>query len=42
MMLEILHLALVLLGRLAGLEGAEILALVRLRIGLARIETIFP
>ena len=41
MPLEILHVALVLLGGRARLEGAEIAALAGLRIGLAGIEPVF-
>ena len=41
MTLEILHLALVLLGRRPAFERAEIAALARLGIHLARIEAVF-
>ena len=41
MPLEILHLALVALGRGAGIESAEIAALAGLRVCLARVEPVF-
>jgi hypothetical protein len=40
-MLEILHCTLVLLGLLARIEGAQIVALACLRIFLTRVETVF-
>jgi hypothetical protein len=40
-MLEVLHLAFMLLSRFSGLEGAKVLAFVRLGVGFAGIETIF-
>jgi hypothetical protein len=40
-MLEVLHLAFMLLSRFPGLEGAKVLAFVRLGVGFAGIETIF-